>query len=81
MAHEVKMPSGATVLNLWSAKTEAAPAAVASDDMESTSASMMLDVDGQCPKCQSQMGIATAADEQVYYCDNCRVSLPLPAND
>jgi len=80
MAHEVKMPSGATVLNLWN-KAETTSYVPLKDSLEATAGSMLLDVEGQCPKCQSQMGIATAADEQVYYCDNCRVSLPLPAND
>jgi len=80
MVHEVKMPSGATVLNLWN-KAEVPSSTSADKGTEATAGSMLLDVEGQCPKCQSQMGIATAADEQVYYCDNCRVSLPLPAND
>lgn len=77
MAIEVKLPSGAGVINLLRTQEPAQ----GSQDMEATAGAMALDVDGQCPKCKMQMGVATAVNEQVYYCDNCRVSLPLSAND
>lgn len=74
------LPSGKTILNLW--KQDKAPSgAAAASDMEATAGAMSLDVEGQCPKCQQQMGVAVASNEDVYYCDNCRVALPLPISE
>lgn len=74
----IKLPSGEEVINLLHVPEQSKNSG---PDMEATAGAMRLDVEGQCPKCQMQMGVATAMNEQVYYCDNCRVSLPLSAND
>ena len=49
-----------------------------SADKESTS-SLMNDKQGICPKCKVPFGSATANGEQVYYCEPCRVTQPIPA--
>lgn len=75
----VALPSGQTVLNL--SKAPAAPAnttEASSKMMKSESGAMIIDRDGKCPKCHKQMGFASVAGEQVYYCATDRVSLPLP---
>lgn len=43
-----------------------------------STSSMMNDVVGVCPKCKSPFGTGIINDENVYYCDKCRVSHPLP---
>jgi hypothetical protein len=48
-----------------------------SSEHESTSGAMELDVLGQCPKCLQQMGNAISGNEQVFYCESCRTTLPL----
>lgn len=65
-------------LNLWKINKASSEA---SSDMEATAGAMSLEIEGQCPKCQQQMGTAIAMNEEVYYCDNCRVSLPLSSGE
>lgn len=79
MVHESKLPSGTTILSPWGSSEPRSQER--GESMEATAGAMALDVEGQCPKCSMQMGVATAGKEQVFYCDNCRVSLPLPIND
>ena len=83
MVHESKLPSGGTILNLWgsSEPSQTETRKESNESMEATAGAMALDVEGQCPKCGTQMGLASADGEQVFYCDPCRVSLPLPIND
>lgn len=50
-----------------------------SEPEESTSA-LMNDNIAQCPKCKQSFGIATVDGEQVYYCEPCRVSHPIPVS-
>ena len=35
---------------------------------------------GRCPKCKSPMITALVSTEEVFYCDKCRVTLPIPTN-
>lgn len=80
MLKEVTLPSGQKVLTF----SAPAPSAEASADeaMEATAAgALALDVEGQCPKCGKQMGTAVANGEQVYYCTDCRVCLPLSTTE
>ncbi len=44
---------------------------------ESTS-SLMNDVVGVCPKCKQPFGTGLVGGDEVYYCDSCRVSQPIP---
>lgn len=78
MSIEVKMPSGQGIINLL--RTPSA-SSVAVPHMEATAGAMDLDVAGQCPKCKMQMGTALVLSETVYYCDSCRVSLPLSSEE
>lgn len=64
------------IINLWKDK----PTAVASTTHVAEAAALSLEIEGQCPKCKAQMGHAYASGEQVYYCEPCRVALPLPIN-
>ena len=66
-----KLPSGKPIISLFDTD-ESQP-----DTMESTASAMALDIEGQCPKCQRGMSFGIANKEQVYYCERCRVALPL----
>jgi len=44
---------------------------------ESTSA-LINDTLGICPKCKKPFGSAIANGNQVYYCEPCRVTQPIP---
>lgn len=45
---------------------------------KNTSVSMVNTDFGMCPKCKNKMDIATNHDgEKVYYCEKCRVALPI----
>lgn len=50
-----------------------------SEQQESTSALLNEDV-GVCPKCKKSFGVATVDGFDVYYCEPCRVSHPIPTN-
>lgn len=51
---------------------------VTSKTQVSTSALYNAEV-GVCPKCKQNMGTATIEEGvEVFYCDTCRVSSPLP---
>jgi len=67
-----------TPVNLWKLDNTSVSK---SASMEATAGAMSLEIEGQCPKCQQQMGTAIAGSEEVYYCDNCRVSLPLSTGE
>lgn len=45
--------------------------------LESTSA-LINDTMGMCPKCKQPFGSATVDGAQIYYCEPCRVSQPVP---
>lgn len=75
---DVTLPSGQIVKSPWS---EEKPSEPDMTNMEATAGAMTLEIDGQCPKCSRQMGVAIASGEKTYYCDPCRVCLPLPIND
>lgn len=77
MSIEVKMPSGQGIINLLRTPS----ASSVTSHMEATAGAMDLDVAGQCPKCKMQMGTALVLSETVYYCDSCRVSLPLSSEE
>lgn len=64
---EVTLPSGKKLISLSS-----------SSQMKSESGAMSLDAPGTCPKCRKMMGHALVGPEKVFYCQTCRVSLPLP---
>lgn len=69
---EKYLPSGNKILNPLESES--------SSDREGESTSggaMNIDSSGICPKCHQQMGFAQAESEPVYYCDPCRVTLPL----
>ena len=51
--------------------------AQADQELESTSA-LINDTMGMCPKCKKPFGSATVDDVQIYYCEPCRVSQPIP---
>jgi predicted nucleic acid-binding Zn ribbon protein len=57
-------------------ETEAA-VELAASEFESTSA-LINDTMGMCPKCQQPFGNALVDNVQVFYCEPCRVSQPLP---
>ena len=73
----VNLSTGNSVLNPL--LKESAPAD--SEQRESTSGAMTIKANGTCPKCNKPMGLAYSGDEQVYYCEQDRVSLPLPIVD
>jgi hypothetical protein len=45
--------------------------------LESTSA-LINDTMGMCPKCKKPFGSAGVDGAQIYYCEPCRVSQPIP---
>jgi len=48
-------------------------------DKKEVSTSMVNDDLGMCPKCQKSMSSAQITNgEMVYYCEGCRVALPMP---
>lgn len=52
----------------------------ADEQQESTSALLNEDV-GTCPKCKKSFGVAFVDGFEVYYCEQCRVTHPIPANN
>lgn len=50
-----------------------------SEQMESVSALLNEDV-CVCPKCKKSFGVATVDGFEVYYCEPCRVTHPIPTN-
>lgn len=76
----ISLPSGDQVLSIFDLG-EKQTSESGGRGMKATAGAMALDVEGQCPKCNKAMGTATAMNETVYYCEPCRVSLPLPIND
>lgn len=47
-------------------------------DLGVSTSSMLNDVVGTCPKCKQPFGSGIVNGDEVYYCDKCRVSHPLP---
>lgn len=81
MANNVELPSGSQVVNLFADDPKEVAASTDKENMEATAGAMELDVEGRCPKCSQGMGLSIAAGEQAYYCEPCRVCLPLPSQD
>lgn len=48
-------------------------------ELESTSA-LINDTQGMCPKCSQPFGNASVGGMQVYYCEPCRVTQPIPVS-
>lgn len=48
-----------------------------SEPTQSTS-SLINDVMGMCPKCKKPFGSALVNNDNIYYCESCRVSQPAP---
>jgi formamidopyrimidine-DNA glycosylase len=76
-----KLPSGREIKHISDSKETKSTQPADNDQMESTAGAMSIDIEGQCPKCKSMMGNATASGESVYYCESCRVSMPLPVTN
>lgn len=75
------LPSGRLIKHISSVKSkEQDKDTTPTKSMEATAGAMSLDVEGQCPKCNSMMGSAIASGESIHYCIACRVSLPLRSN-
>ena len=66
------------LLDLGKQKSESnAPEATVPET--NTSISMVNTEFGKCPKCQKSMSSALITNnEPVYYCESCRVALPMP---
>ena len=47
--------------------------------LESTSA-LINDTQGMCPKCSQPFGSASVGGMEVYYCEACRVTQPIPVS-
>lgn len=78
---KITLASGKTVLSIVKRPESVSvseSSGAAADQMESTSGAMLLEQNGICPKCSQRMGLSKACGEDVYYCDPCRVCLPLP---
>lgn len=45
-------------------------------ELVSTS-SLINDIQGVCPKCKTPFGSAIANEDNVYYCEKCRVCQPI----
>lgn len=50
-------------------------------ELKSQSKAMNNDTHGICPKCKTNMSTCSIPKEQVYFCNTCRVSSPLPIED
>ena len=73
----IKMPTGRTVRNLF-AEELSEQVTVQSSTGEIAVASVDNSSEGICPKCRRTMGIGIIPLGQVYYCEPCRVSTPIP---
>lgn len=74
---QIVMKSGRKVTNPYAKDVKFESVATA-DGQEVAIAGVDNAREGICPKCRGAMGTAYIPQGQVYYCEDCRVTTPIP---